>query len=147
MWRRFCAAIERPDLAADETFAANAGRVTNKPALYAAIEPELRALPRDEIVRRLDAAAVPCGPIRPVDDVLADPQVRSQDLVQEMDHPAAGRLRVTGAPYHFDGAPVAARQAPPLLGQQTREILTEAGYSADDIEALLASGAAAEPAG
>ncbi|MBA3416527.1 MAG: CoA transferase, partial [Chloroflexia bacterium] len=65
MWRRFCAAVERPDLAVDETFAANAGRVTNKPALYAALEPTLRALPRDEIVRRLDAAAVPCGPIRP----------------------------------------------------------------------------------
>ena len=54
MWRRFCAAIERPDLAADETFAANAGRVTNKPALYAAIEPELRALPRVERVALLD---------------------------------------------------------------------------------------------
>ena len=147
MWLRFCAAIDRPDLAANETFAANAGRVTNKPALYAALEPTLGALSRDEVVHRLDAASVPCGPIRPVDDALADPQVRSQDLVQEMAHPAAGTLRVPGAPYRFDDAPVEARQAPPLLGQQTREILTEAGYSADDIEALLASGAAAEPVG
>jgi crotonobetainyl-CoA:carnitine CoA-transferase CaiB-like acyl-CoA transferase len=45
--------------------------VTNKPALYAALEPTLGALSRDEVVRRLDAAAVPCGPIRPVDDALA----------------------------------------------------------------------------
>jgi len=56
-------------------------------------------------------------------------------------------LRVTGAPYHFDEAPVAARLPPPLLGQQTRQILAEAGYTADEIAVLLASGAAAEPNG
>jgi len=147
MWLRFCQAIDRPDLAAEETFATNAGRVTNKAALYAALEPTLRALGRDELVRRLDAAAVPCGPIRPVDDALADPQARSQDLVQEMAHPTVGPLRVPGAPYHFDGAAVAARLAPPLLGQHTREILAEAGYTDDETAALLASGATAEPAG
>jgi formyl-CoA transferase len=49
---------------------------------------------------------------------------------------------VSGAPYHFDGEPVRARLAPPLLGQQTAEILAEVGYSPEEIEALIASGAA-----
>jgi crotonobetainyl-CoA:carnitine CoA-transferase CaiB-like acyl-CoA transferase len=49
---------------------------------------------------------------------------------------------VSGAPYHFDGEPVRARLAPPLLGQQTTEILAEVGYSPEEIEALITSGAA-----
>ena len=71
-----------------------------------------------------------------------DSQTRAQHLVLEVDHPTLGRLEVSGAPYHFDGEPVRARLAPPLLGQQTADILAEAGYSAAEIEEMVASGAA-----
>jgi formyl-CoA transferase len=146
MWERFCDALDLPELKTHETFKTNAGRVTNKPALYAAIQPALDALTRDELIRRLDAHAVPCGPIQTLEDVLRDPQVRAQSLVLEVEHPAAGPTSVTGGPYHFDGRPVAARHPAPLLGQQTREILAEAGFSEGEIAAMLAAGAAAEPA-
>jgi crotonobetainyl-CoA:carnitine CoA-transferase CaiB-like acyl-CoA transferase len=71
-----------------------------------------------------------------------DDQTRAQDLLLEVEHPRIGPLRVSGAPYHFDGEPVRARLAPPLLGQQTTEILVEVGYSPEEIEEFIATGAA-----
>lgn len=142
LWQRFCTALELPDLASDERFAVNSRRSTNRGALYAAIEPRLAELTTDEVVRLLDGAGVPCGPIRDVAQAMDDGQTRSQNLVLEVEHPTIGRLEVSGAPYHFDGEPVRARQAPPLLGEQTEQVLAEVGYDADEIAALLASGAA-----
>lgn len=142
LWQRFCAALELHDFAADERFADNAGRSTNRGALYAAIEPRLAELTTDQVVRLLDGAGVPCGPIRDVAQAMDDAQTRSQNLVLEVEHPTIGRLELSGAPFHFDGEPVRARQAPPLLGEQTAQILGEAGYTLDEIAALVASGAA-----
>ena len=142
LWRRFCAALDLPALAENPCFATNAGRSTNREALSAAIEFRLAALTTDEVVRRLDAAGVPCGPIRDVAQAMDDAQTRAQDLVLEVEHSTIGSLEVSGAPYHFDGEAVRARHAPPLLGEQTKEILREAGYSDDEIAELIASGAA-----
>ena len=142
LWERFCTALDITSLLEDERFANNSGRSTNREALYAMLEPRLRALTTDEVVRLLDAAGVPCGPIRDVAQTMDDGQTRAQDLVLEVEHPRIGTLRVPGGPYHFDGEPVRARLAPPLLGQQTTEILAEVGYSPEEITALIASGAA-----
>jgi formyl-CoA transferase len=142
LWRRFCAALELDACLSDERFASNAGRSTNRAALYVALEPRFAALATDEVVRRLDDAGVPCGPIRDVAEAMEDGQTHAQDLVMEVEHSRIGQLRVPGAPYHFDGAAVRARLAPPLLGEQTREILAAAGYSETEIDALVAVGAA-----
>ena len=135
-------ALDLHVLLEDDRFATNAGRSTNRPALYPALEPRLAELTTDEIVRRLDAASVPCGPIRDVAEAMDDGQTRAQDLIMESSTRVSARCKLSGAPYHFDGEAVRAREAPPLLGQHTREILCEAGFGADEIEALIASGAA-----
>jgi crotonobetainyl-CoA:carnitine CoA-transferase CaiB-like acyl-CoA transferase len=142
LWERFCAALDLTTLLEDERFVTNSGRSTNREALYAVLEPRLAELTSEEVVRRLDAADVPCGPIRDVAQAMDDPQARAQDLVLEVEHPTLGHVELSGAPYHFDGAPVRARLAPPLLGQQTREILAEAGYSEEEIAVLIDAGAA-----
>jgi len=142
LWERFCAALDLASLLEDQRFSDNAGRSTNREALYATLEPRLAALSTEEIVRRLDAASVPCGPIRDIAQAVDDQQTRAQDLILAADHPTLGTVEVAGAPYHFDGEPVRARLAPPLLGQQTVEILTELGYGTEEVEALVASGAA-----
>ena len=142
LWARFCAALDLASLLEDERFASNAGRSTNREALYAVLEPRLSALTTDEVVRRLDAAGVPCGPIRDVAQAMDDGQTQAQDLVLDVEHPRIGPLRLSGAPYHFDGEAVRARLAPPLLGQQTAEVLAEAGYSGEEIASLIACGAA-----
>ena len=142
IWARFCAALGLEELVADPRFATNADRVGNKPALYEVLEATLRELTVGEIVARLDAASVPCGPIRDVAELAADPQARSQDLFPEVVHPTLGTLRLTGFPYHFRGTPLAIRYPPPLLGQHTAEILAEIGYAPAEVEALVADGAA-----
>jgi crotonobetainyl-CoA:carnitine CoA-transferase CaiB-like acyl-CoA transferase len=142
IWARFCNALGLEELLADQRFADNAGRITNKAALYAVLEPALAALPVEQIVARLDAAAVPCGPILDIAQVTADPQANSQDLFPPVVHPAAGEIRLTGFPFHFGATPLQIRHAPPLHGQHTHEILSEAGYTPEEVAALVASGAA-----
>ncbi|MFN8592138.1 MAG: CoA transferase [Thermomicrobiales bacterium] len=142
LWQRFCAALDLHHCLDDERFATNSGRSTNREALYEALEPLFANLATDDVVRRLDAAGVPCGPIRDVAHAVDDSQTRAQDLIMEVAHPTIGALQVAGAPYHFDGEAIRARLPPPLLGQQTADILCEAGYSVEEIAALLASGAA-----
>jgi crotonobetainyl-CoA:carnitine CoA-transferase CaiB-like acyl-CoA transferase len=142
LWERFCVALDLEPLLDDACFASNAGRSTNREALYAVLEPRLQALTTEEVVRRLDEAGVPCGPIRDVAQAMDDAQTQAQDLILEVEHPRIGPLRLSGAPFHFDGEPARARLPPPLLGQQTTEVLAELGYSPEEIDALVASGAA-----
>ena len=101
----------------------------------------LAQLTTDEVVQRLDVAGVPCGPIRDVAQTMDDGQTQAQDLVLEVEHPRVGALKVAGAPYHFDGQAVRANLSPPLLGQQTADVLAELGYTTEEIEALIAAGA------
>jgi formyl-CoA transferase len=143
LWARFCTAIERPELISDPRFVTNSARISNRPALYEELDKSLRQLTGAEVVRRLDAVGVPCGLIRNVAEVLADPQVQAQDLVQTMTHPTAGEIKLTGAPYHFQGSTIGGRIPPPRLGEHTLEVLQEAGFTEEEAAALIASGAAA----
>jgi formyl-CoA transferase len=141
IWARFCRALGLDALIDDPRFASNAGRITNKAALYEVLQATLTALPAATLVARLDAASVPCGPIRDLAEVVADPQTRSQDLFQEVPHPTLGTVTLTGFPYHFFGTPLSIRLPPPLLGQHTAEVLAEAGYTADEIAMIVERGA------
>jgi crotonobetainyl-CoA:carnitine CoA-transferase CaiB-like acyl-CoA transferase len=143
LWQRFCGAVGLNEAAADPRFATNADRVGNKPAMYEQINSALGRLTTDEIVARLDAVSVPCGPILTVDRVFENPQVQHAGLKREVEHPTAGNVSLTGFPYCFSEGELTIDHAPPLLGEQTREILAEAGFDKDEIERMLASGAVA----
>lgn len=145
LWRRFAEAMELTEAAADPRFDTNAGRIGNKTDLYAHIDARLGALPTAEVVAKLDAAGVPVGPIYTVPQLFADPQAQATRLQRTVEHPKAGEISLTGFPYRFSNAELEISSSPPLLGQQTREILAEAGYSEVEIDGLIASGAAAEP--
>ena len=141
LFERLCQALDLDDLAEDQRFADNSGRVANRGALIPALERRIGELTKDDVVRRLREANVPVGPINGLDAVFADPTVRHLGLIAEIDHPTAGRFRAPGIPVRMDGTPPSVRTHPPLLGEHTDEVLAEIGFTADEIATLRKAGA------
>lgn len=127
LWQRFCKALELPELAADPALATNEGRVARREALNTALLLGMRPFSRAEVMRRLDAAGVPCGPVYDMQDVFADEHVRDQGLAVTVPHKTLGQTTVTAAPWSFGGERPPVRRGPPALGEHTDEVLRELG--------------------
>jgi crotonobetainyl-CoA:carnitine CoA-transferase CaiB-like acyl-CoA transferase len=126
LWQRLCAALEVPHLLTDPRFVANTDRMKHRDELAAVLEETLASATTDEWVDLLLGAGVPAGPIRNYRQVLdEDPHVQARGMVQEIDHPVEGRVRVLGSPLRLSGTPSELRRHPPLLGEHTDEVLAE----------------------
>jgi crotonobetainyl-CoA:carnitine CoA-transferase CaiB-like acyl-CoA transferase len=113
----------------DERFATNPSRVRNHPALDPLLRAEFSKRTRVELAAALEAAGVPCSPINTVPEVFAEPQVQHRRMLRELPHPAAGRVPQVVSPLNFTNAPLAFDRGPPLLGEQTEEVLREFGLA------------------
>jgi crotonobetainyl-CoA:carnitine CoA-transferase CaiB-like acyl-CoA transferase len=140
-WERIVKVIGRPELNDDPRFRTNGDRMKNLAALTPLIAERLRARPSAEWIREFEAAGVPVGPVNRIGDMLADPQVAAREMVLEVDHPRAGRVKTLGTPVKFSDTPGSVRRPAPLLGEHTREVLDELGYTPQEIEALQREGA------
>ncbi len=140
-WERIVKVIGRPELAADPRFIDNSARMKNLAALTTLIAERLKTQPSREWIAQFEAAGVPVGPVNKIGDMLADPQVAAREMVIEVDHPTAGRVKTLGTPIKFSGTPGSVTRAAPLLGQHTREILESLGYSAAEVDKLEEAGA------
>ena len=123
LFERTCEVIGRPELAADERFATNAARVRNRDALIPLLSAELAGRSADEWLAALEEAAVPCAPVRKLDEVFASAEGAA--AIQEIDDPVRGLLRLVADPIRVDGRVSPARFPPPRLGEHTDEILAE----------------------
>ncbi len=139
---RFCTeVIERPDLAADERFATNLGRGTNRIALMAEINLELGRRKRELLLSRLAAAGIPCGEVLGLLEALQSRRAADAGLVTKQPHPVAGSVDVLAPPYRFDGERLPVRSAPPVLGEGTHDILKSMlGLTDERLAALRAGG-------
>jgi len=141
-WERLVRVLGAPEWLAEPRFRTNADRMANLEALVAVMQARLKTRSVGEWVGLLEAEGVPCGPINSVADMAADPQALARGMVVELDHPRAGATRALGLPIKLSASPGKVARPAPLLGQHTREVLAEFGFSASEIEALVDSGAA-----
>jgi glutaryl-CoA transferase len=130
---RFCEVLERPELARDERFKTNAGRVRNNALLMPLIAEILGTRDREHWVRACARAGVPCGPINTIPEVFADEQVKHRGMLIEIAHAVAGAVPQVASPMRFANAPLAHERSPPLLGEHTEEILRELGWPAEAV--------------
>ena len=123
MFERTCQMLGRPDLAADERFATNDARVRHRDELIPVLAEAFRRKPASEWLSALGTAGVPCSPVLRMDEVFATPEGRR--MVQEVDDPERGPLRLVADPIRLDGALPPVRRPPPRLGEHTDEVLRE----------------------
>jgi crotonobetainyl-CoA:carnitine CoA-transferase CaiB-like acyl-CoA transferase len=137
-WRRFCrvAALDE-----DGRFATNRQRVTNYDELRPILAERLRTRTRASWIQALTAEGVPCGSVRDLAEVFADPQVAAREMIATLEHAAVGPLKLLGTPLRLSETPGAIRTPPPLLGEHTERVLTnELGLTREDVAALRAKG-------
>jgi formyl-CoA transferase/CoA:oxalate CoA-transferase len=141
-FQRFCRAARLPDAAADPRFTTNANRVEHYGELHPLVEKALAADTAAAWATRLRDAGVPCGAVRSVADALSDPQILARAMVESVDHPSIGPLRVLGVPVKLSETPGSVRLPPPRLGEHTASVLRDdLGYDEARITALAESGA------
>ncbi len=121
-FRRLCEALGRPELANDERYATNPQRVANREKLVETLQKEFPRLTADEWVERIREAGVPAGPVNSLADVFSDEHVSSVGILQTVEHPAAGILKMLASPVLVDGERPPVRRPPPTLGQHTEEL-------------------------
>ena len=121
-FERLCEAIGREDLAQDERYATNPGRVANRQELVEALQQELSERTAEEWVEKIRGVGVPCGPVNTLAEALADEHLASTDMLQEIEHPLAGTLGMLASPVLVDGERPPVRRPPPALGQHTAEV-------------------------
>ena len=131
--------LGHPEWAQDERFRQNRARVENRVTIDGLIEAALKADTADAWVGKLKAAGVPCGKINTVAGALADPHTEARKMVETVEHPTIGALKMLGIPFKFSDTECSVRMPPPLLGQHTDEVLEkELGLDAQSIAKLRA---------
>jgi crotonobetainyl-CoA:carnitine CoA-transferase CaiB-like acyl-CoA transferase len=133
-----CRALRREDMLDDPRCKSLLSRILHGRALYKILEEELRKWPTADLLERARQFGAPVAPVHGVNDFLRDPQVRSNETVLEVEDAEAGPMRFLRNPVRFARTPATLRQRPPRLGEQTDAILTEAGFTSEEIARLRA---------
>jgi crotonobetainyl-CoA:carnitine CoA-transferase CaiB-like acyl-CoA transferase len=140
-WKALCTAMELPDLAADPRFATAQLRLANDIALYAVMRPALAARSSAEWGERFSKAKLMHERLNSYTDFLAQPHVKESGLIQWLSQAGLNRSApvpaLPGMPPQLDGTP---RGTAPVIGQHSAVILAEHGYSAAEIDSLIAKG-------
>ena len=123
LWERCCIALERHDLVRDPRYATEAARVEHRATLIPLLNDVLGARTADDWMKRFEAAGVPAGRIRSVDEVCESEHLKARGMIVTLPHPRAGQVTAMGVPIRLHGTPGRAEAPPPVLGQHTDALL------------------------
>jgi crotonobetainyl-CoA:carnitine CoA-transferase CaiB-like acyl-CoA transferase len=137
-WERIAEVLGHPEWRDDLRFATNSARMENLDALVALMDAVLVTRSKAEWLAVFDAAGVPAGPVHSLGEALTHPQTLARGMVVDLVHPEAGATRALGSPLHFSATPTRIDRPAPLLGEHTREVLRESGYTDAEIDAFAA---------
>ena len=135
-WRNMFQVVGKPELAEDARFSQRKARVGNYDALVEILTPIFRAGRREDWLRRLTEMDVPAAPINTLDEVFADPQVKTYGFPVEVEHPRMGKMKLLGNAVGMSRTPPSIDRPPPMLGEHTEEILSALGYDGEKSAAL-----------
>lgn len=137
LFAQTCLALGLPDLPQDARFKTNGLRVQNRETLIMLLEEKTKTFKVKELQQMLDQAGVPNGPIWSVGQALTSEQAQALEMVEEIDHPTCGKIKITGIPVKLSLTPGEIKIPPPTLGEHTEEILTKIlGYPKLEVEKL-----------
>jgi crotonobetainyl-CoA:carnitine CoA-transferase CaiB-like acyl-CoA transferase len=139
MWVKLCGLIGMPELTRDPKYVNNAARMKHRDELKAILNAKFATRGKMEWTLDLVKLGLPAGPIFDLKQVFADPHVNQTGMVEEIEHPTLGPLRLLASPLRMEGMPQSVRTAPPALGADSRAVLERFGVEASRIEELVAA--------
>ncbi len=141
LWHRFCQAMKREDFLKDPRFVDNKKRLANEKILKSLIERWTKKKKIKELLITFNELGIPCGAVNSMERMVRHPQILFRNMIQEIRHPVAGRIRMAGIPLKMAGFSDEIPGRPPLLGEHTEEILKKyLRYSSQKIKELKREG-------
>jgi crotonobetainyl-CoA:carnitine CoA-transferase CaiB-like acyl-CoA transferase len=140
IWERFCRALGGTNLNDNPDYATGKARSKNRDALNAEIDRRIADITSADLIARLNAAGVPCGPIYAIDQMFADPQVQHLGIAQAVTKNDGSQMKVVGQPMGLTRTPSRMAAPPPGVGEHTEEVLKEFGFEGDEIAEMRKGG-------
>ncbi len=144
-WATFFDVIGRPELKADAKYRDHSARAANIGEVYAFVAKTIEAQSTAYWRELLDKADIPFATMHTIDSLLEDEHMQAIGFFPEFDHPTEGRIRATAPVGEWSATPPSIRSLPARLGEHSREVLSEAGYSSEEIEEMLVGRVTMEP--
>jgi len=139
-WERLCEVLELPELAGDIRFSSSSKRVANRNAMRNLLSARFKTRTRGDWLAALRAADILCAPVANYDDLLQHPQLRANGMIVSMAHPELGTVRMPGFPINSFETNRVGHSYAPALGEHSTMILSEFGFSEDEIRVLVPCG-------
>lgn len=143
-WERIANVLGHPEWCADPRFSTNTERMHHLDVLTTEMDAVLRKQDLAYWLEAFDAAGVPAGPVHTIGEALSHPQTLARNMVVDLEHTQAGPTRALGCPIHFSATPTQIDLPAPMLGEHSRELLHDYGYSDAQIDAFVFDGVIAE---